>query len=564
MQELSAMKKKDKIAFIVALIILLVTAFIQCYNISHDLNWPCDVDIFRDMSYAQGNLYGDFGKDPNFVGAYLWYNPLLTLAEAGVAKISGLPLHVVLIRSGAYLNLLSPIAFIFMMVVITDYKVALAALLSYLFFALGQNISPHGATYAPWLFPVCFAQFFFYLNIILCYKAFRSQKYFWFFVLGFFIGFSFLAHSEPAILIILVMAFMQLPKVINAIKEKDFIAIKKYLLQGLITFVPFAIASLPLTYFIIGKYHMHFLNRTGFEYAENMFIVHNFLDLIKNNVSVSFVIAVIGFIWFYKNFHNPLIRKIIFGWLWGATIMFVYSTAVRTMDDQFNIKLPGTVPSSDFFYYLKALQSVFFGFGFAFLISPLLTWVNKLISNQNEATAKNYINSLFIASVLLCAIIYFPFYKNRYDFVHHRNQSIINENKKDDIGVYNYIMQNIPRDKVILCEDTTSIFPVMPTARKMVSIIGTFSNPYLSYFDKARDRLLLLSYLKKSQPLSAEELKLFDDYQVSYILLRKDSLTRDETYSSMFLKNPVFATHMKGQYIRHKKSKIGFLQPRKS
>jgi hypothetical protein len=532
MQGLNELPTKNKTVYILACIAILLIAFFQCYRVSHDLNWSYDVDIHRDMSYVQGNLYGHFGQDPNFPGAYLWYNPLLTLAETAIVKVTGLPVHVVLTRAGVYLNLLGPIAFIFMMLVLTDFKITLASLVSYLFLASGAIPSYYAATYSPWLYPVCYAQFLFYLNIVLCYKAFSTQKYFWFFIQGSFIGISFLAHTAPTILIILILASLQLRNLINAVKQKDYASVKKFIAQGIITFIPFVVASLPLTYYIVGKYHMHFLNRMPFEYVDGMFILHNFPEMIRQNISVAFIISLIGFVWFYKNFHHLLIRKIIMNWLFISVIMYIYSTAVATADNQFNFHLPGTVPSFHYFYYIKALQSVFFGFGFVFLISPLIKWIERLVINKSRKTGEgNYAELIFIVSVLLCTIIYFPFYQKRYDFVFFREQNLIKEKDKDGIEAYNYILQHIPEDKVVLCEEKTSIFPVLPTARKMVSIGITFSNPYLDFNSRESDRNHMIAYLRTGQPQQTRAL--FDAYNVSFVLLKNLGEANDKTAESL-------------------------------
>ena len=184
MQGLKALQQKSKAGFTFAFVALLLMAFIQCYKTTHDLKWAAEPDFDRDISYIQGALDGKLGKDPSYSGAYLWYNPLLFSIETAIVKISGLPIHIVVTRAGAYLNLLSPIAFIIMLVVLFNYRVALAGLLSYLFLASGNIPGWGAATYSPWLYPVCFAQFLFYLSIILCYKAFSKQSYFWFFMTG--------------------------------------------------------------------------------------------------------------------------------------------------------------------------------------------------------------------------------------------------------------------------------------------------------------------------------------------------------------------------------------------
>jgi len=90
------------------------------------------------MSYVQGALDGKFGKDPNYAGAYLWYNPMLSSIETLIVKITGLPVNIVLARAGVYLNLLGPLAFVLMLTVLFDLRMALACLLSYLFLASGN------------------------------------------------------------------------------------------------------------------------------------------------------------------------------------------------------------------------------------------------------------------------------------------------------------------------------------------------------------------------------------------------------------------------------------------
>src|SRR5579871_472739 len=472
MASIAPPKKANKIFFIAAFAIMLSMAFYQCYQTTHDLQWASDPDFDRDIGFVQGTLNGHYGADPNYKGEYLWYNPLLFSVEAMIAKASSLPLNIVVTRAGAYINILAPVCFFIMAISLFGFDVALAALLSFLFLASGNILGWGAATFTPWLYPVCFTQFLFYLNIILCYKAFSAEKYVWFVLLGTFIGISFLGHTAPALLIILIMISVQSQKILRSFKKKDYLLLRKYLVQGIVAFVFFIIAAMPLLYYVVGKYHLHLVNRATFEYTEGIFILSNFKAMIKANLSVSFVVACIGFIWFYKNFQHALIRRIILSWLIFSVLMYMYSTFVATMHNKFHIKLPGTVPSFHYFFYLKALQSLFFGLGFMFLIKKLI----ELVGSKMNQIRTDYISYIVVATVLVCSFIYFPFYKNRNDFVLLREQALAKQDQKDKIEVYHFILDNIPEDKVILCDKDPSIFPVMATARKMVSIAFTFSN----------------------------------------------------------------------------------------
>src|SRR5215471_17532848 len=103
-----------KVGVIAAFALLLLLAFFQCYRTVHDLQWAYDPDFDRDIAFARGLLEGHFGKDPNYQGAWLWYNPLLFSVEAGLYKLTGVPLHVIAATAGLYLNLLGPIFFFIM------------------------------------------------------------------------------------------------------------------------------------------------------------------------------------------------------------------------------------------------------------------------------------------------------------------------------------------------------------------------------------------------------------------------------------------------------------------
>lgn len=262
------------------------------------------------------------------------------------------------------------------------------------------------------------------------------------------------------------MIRIQILYMIKAIKEKNYPLVWTYIGQGIATLIPFILASLPLLYFIVGKYKMHFLNRFPFEYVDTIFIWHNFADMLKQNVNIPLVIALVGFVWFYRNVRDWLIRNIFLGWFYISLIMFIYSTIVASVDRHFDIHLPGTVPSFHYFHYLKALQSVFFGMGFVYLTQLVLSWIAKISSKKyNEKRKSNFDAALLISAVLLYATLYFPTYAKRYDFGYPLEHLVVlSDVNQDKIDAYHFIVNNIPSDQVILCEPgDPSIFPVMPS-----------------------------------------------------------------------------------------------------
>ncbi|SEN08220.1 hypothetical protein SAMN05192574_102397 [Mucilaginibacter gossypiicola] len=515
------MQLKENAKYIFAGIILLTIAFIQCYKTIHDLHWAFEPDFDRDIGYISNTLDGRFGSDPNIAGQYMWYNPLLYLSETAIVYITGLPVNIVVARAGAFLNLLGPVFFFFMMVKLFDYKIALAALASFLFLATGDLPGWGGATYSPWPLADSYVQFIFYLNIFLCYKAFSTQKMTWFILLGIFLGVSFLGHSAPTIIVILILMWLQGQKILIAVKERKVTAIKTYFLQGFFTVVPFVIFSFPFLYFVLVKYHLHFVNRTILQCAPGVFARKDTLELLKLNVTFPLIIALIGFVWFYRNYKNPIIRKIIFSWFCITLLMYCYEAVLPAANRILHIALPDTIPAFHYFFYFKAAQSVFFGFGFIALFSAAIKWLSGHISKRTGIKAPlSFPDNLIVAGILLFALAYYPVYSTRKDFVEPRQQALVKERQTDKIAVYNYISKNIPLDKVMLCGHDQSLFPVMATGVKMVSIEIYFSNPYISFEKREDDRNAMLSYLTTAQPKSAENL--FAAYHVDYVLLTNE------------------------------------------
>ena len=509
---------KNNVKYIIACGVMLVLAFIQCYRTVHDLHWAYEPDFDRDIGYIRNVLNGRFGMDPNLAGEYMWYNPLLYMTESLAVKITGLPVNIVVARAGAFINLVSPVAFFVVLVKLFDYKIALAALLSFLFLASGNLPCWGAATYSPWLLADNFVQFIFYINLYLCYKAFTTQRMLWFAILGAFIGIGFLGHAAPTIIIILILIFLQAQNIYKAVREKRYPAIGTYVVQGIFTGIPFIIFSFPFLYFIWGKYHMHFVNRIILECAPGIFARKESLTLIKLNITPAGVISVIGLVWFYKNYHTAVIRKIILYWFYITLFMYLYEAILPTANRTLHISLPDTIPAMHYFFYLKGVMSVFFGFGLIFLANYAIRLTDDFRKGKHKTGfSAKLSDNLVVLFILAYALAYYPIYSNRLDFSGARQQALDKEKEKDNIDVYNYITKNIPLDDVVLCEHGQSLFPVMATGVKMVSVEVYFSNPYISYQKREDDRNDMISYLIRSTPASA--VKLFTVYKVNFVLL---------------------------------------------
>jgi hypothetical protein len=496
-----SLSPRERAGIWIGFVVLLAIAFIQCFRTTHDLFWPFDVDFDRDMSFVQSALDGAYGRDPSYLHEWLWYNPLLFGIETGLVRLTGLPINVLIVRGGIYLNIFGPIFFFLMCWRLFDPRVALAAALSYLFLAPGKTMLVIGATYTPWLYPSEFMLFAFYLDIILCYMAFHTGKWAWFAGLGLAAGVTFLGHAAPAVIIVLIVAGLQTTRLIGGLRRREYPAVRKYLLQGLVALGSFLLAASPILYYILGKYHLHIINREPSEYTEDLFFVNHFWGLLKANFSVSLLVALVGLGSFYRSFPRGLARQIVFWWLAVALGMYCYATLATSLD-RHGIRLAMVVPSFHYFMYLKALQSVFFGFGLVFLLRPLLQYAT--------------------VAIVAIAVVNLPFYVKREDFVKCRELSIAKAANRDGQEVYEYILHKLQPDEVVLCDLDHSLFPVLATGRKMVSTAYTFSNPYVDFISRERDRVAMLGYIRTGQQAPLK--KLLTGYNVGYVLLTDSAI----------------------------------------
>ncbi len=496
---------------------MLGMAFFQCYRTTKNLDWAADSDFDRDISFVQGSLSGHYGHDPSYKGEWLWYNPLLFSVETVISKWTSLPAHVVATRAGVFLNVLGGIFFLITVSELFGLEIGLGALLCFLFLVSGNIPGWGAATLSPWLYPVCFSQFLFYTNILLCYLAFSTERLGWFACLGLSLGISFLSHTAPTILIILILITVQLPRIWKAaFNDRGADRVKLYLVQGLSCFLFFVLAAMPLLYYLVGKYHLHMVNRATFEYTEGIFIVSHFKAMLKANFSVALVVAALGLIWFHLNSEKGLIRKIIYGWLGWTLLMYFYSTAVSVFDNKWHIHLPGTVPSFHYFFYLKALESVFFGMG----IYGIFNWVWINLFRRKLRSYNNYRLIAYSLVVLACAGLYFPVYSKRADFTMMRDQALAKAGQLNKMEVYNFLMNHSLEEDVVLCDKDPSLFPVMTTGRKMVSTAFTFSNPFVDFDRRENDRDSMLNYARSGTPVAASGL--FGFYGVKLVLLENN------------------------------------------
>ncbi|MBL0340675.1 MAG: hypothetical protein IPP71_06985 [Bacteroidetes bacterium] len=141
-------------------------------------------------------------------------------------------------------------------------------------------------------------------------------------------------------------------------------------------------------------------------------------------------------------------------------------------------------------------------------------------------------SKVFLFLIVVIVLCSYPIYMKRLDFIKQRSLAVAKANEVDKVEIYKWIVENIAANKVLLCNQELSIFPVLPTGRKMVATRPTFSNPYIDSQERETDRMNMLSFLKSGYPYYSK--KLFSKYDVTILLLNNDSIPYYNNLKSQF------------------------------
>lgn len=114
--------------------------------------------------------------------------------------------EVVYARIGAYLGLLGPLAFYWMLLQLAGRRAALLGVIGMVFVVGRELWTPYAASYSPWLTSNNLTQEIFYLGIGWHARALRSGRASAHHVCGGLLGLAFLGHTFPALVLGLLIA----------------------------------------------------------------------------------------------------------------------------------------------------------------------------------------------------------------------------------------------------------------------------------------------------------------------------------------------------------------------
>jgi hypothetical protein len=522
-------------ALAVAASVGLALAFICAWWTVHDLSWPAEIDLYRDLGTANAMLDGVRG-DHAYHEELRWYPPLLPAIVALISRLTGAATHVVYTRGGPLLNLLAPIFFFLVARRWVGSLAATAALFGLLFFGPQQLDAWQYATYSPWLWPFSFARGLFFATLF-CHPAMARKpaertdrtSVIRSVLTGALLGLTFLAHPAPAaILAVTFVVYAALTPRGPARAGRWF----ELVLLGAVSFL----LTLPFVAPLWGKYHLTTLNSDP-----SRWVGVSLHAMIRDLARPRTLIAILGavYVWRVRTWRIWLgsdlaiksdprrptgrvfveaggpQRTLLIACLSATIFWFAYGLVSQILENRNLALLPQIVPTFHFYLYLQMAALLAFGVGFALLVQWFIAGVRRTMGMRLPVT------TVTAAVLLALTTAGLPWHMRARDFVVFRNWSQGYEADPSVAGLYDWLRANTTPDTVVLSPPALADVAVASSGRGVVSLPMNHSNPYVSFVQRDADRQRMYDALRQGDTLGFRALA--ERYHVSYVAFNQDS-----------------------------------------
>ena len=492
----------------------------QGIRTTRDLDWPGEADLSRDISVAETMRGGHLLSDSAYRDEWAWYNPLVPGIVAVASVVSHQPVHVLYARAGAYLNLLAPLALFAMLAALFDQWVALVTTIAFLFLWPGQEPAWSAATYSPWLMVVNFVQAPFYLALWMVVRLATSLKRSDFVLAGAAIGVVMLGHVAPTLIVSVVVAFEARRRLLTS--EPD---ARPRLLGCFASLAGTALlVSSPLLISIVGHYHLRVRNTGPANWVFSDIDIVNLPMSLRHLFIVSpmKVLALVGVVFLLRSKEETPARVILVA---AATTFgfLVYSYIVQYVVRTSGIELPALVPGFHFLFYLRAFATVAFGIGVIGLVRCAAGFGSRLLRVPFEVFYGVSVGLVIIGLSVAVARAY-DGYRDRPDFGEARANAQRMFSSADLRAMREWILTSTSRNDVFLAPDNLGLSVVTTAGRKVVVLDRSFSNPFVDWEQRMRDRDEMLQLIQHGDP--DKFMRLAAHYRVRYVAY--DMLFEDE------------------------------------
>jgi hypothetical protein len=437
-------------------VLLLVLAFRPAWLSTHDLEFPFDLDLYRDAAAAESILKGEFPADPYYASEQIWYNPLAPAAVAGIARLTGLGPVQVYAHCGALVGLLIPLAILFLAIVLFGRLTGIGALFAFLFLGPNDLFSWAAPCYSPWLFANLLSLVPFAVALAAAGHAHKTGRVRSWAICGLLVAVTFLAHTASAIIagsVSLALAWDR--------KQLRVVAVRWEMI-GLVSFA----VSTPFLISILWHYHLHIQNRGPLDYVFSETDVHRAGELLWNALNLRNAAALTGLVLLFQDRRARLARCILVSWIAVGGVLLLCAYGRQLWPGGI---WPGLLPAFHWLFHLRLAALLLVGYAlFRFAVA-----VAERIGRSRKIPA------LAILLVVLFCFQY-PKFLQRADFVEAR-QIALDLASPDFRETVAWIRRETSPDAVILASPRDALVVLGAAGRKAIALEQEFSNPYVVY-----------------------------------------------------------------------------------
>ena len=499
----TAWKNRQRLLLDFTFVAFCAFAFIKAIQTTADVQWPYDLDQFRDIGMAQAVLDHRYGTDHLYLGETVWFNPLVSVIIAALSRAGGMSPVLVITHLGLYLNLFAPLAFYFLVAYLFDRWVALVAAVAFLFAPIGDAPSWVAATYSPWLLTQNCVQTFFYLTLAAYLKALGSNRRPWFVLVGLLLGITFLGHTAPAIILGILMVIGTFKCCIHQAKKGRLSAAGLREVSNLVVILSVAfVVSVPFTFSILGRYHLAIVNHAPNNWKYPLLLASNFSAFVWDNISWFTAFALLGLFLLPIEKPGGHRKMLLLSWLAVCCAALAINFLQQLLPPKLQLEI---VPAHHFLFYLRAIEHLLFGLGVVFgcrllaaKVVPRFFPTLAIKENRMPTIAA----TLIIVAMISFLVFALPAYRTRFDFTNARSQAISFQERKAYIDAYHWILLNTkPVDVFLSLARDFDLSIVGPADRKVVvTCQPEFSNPYVDWKSRADIASQIVDKLASAAP----------------------------------------------------------------
>jgi len=446
------------------------------------LDWPPDMDLFRDIALAQTMAQGRLLDDPYYRGESIWYTPLAPALVALASKLTSLPIPVIYTRIGAWLNLLAPLTFALLVRRLFGPVAAIVATFDFLFVRNPRDPSWSSGTYSPWLLSANLAQSVSYAGLWAYARAVETPERTRFALCGALAGAAFLGHAAAGVVLgatVLLHSFLHVPRL--AADDR-----RRWLLGLLLVGGSAVAVASPLLLSIVGRYGLDVQNPAPMRW--NWALVKDLSGVLHQLSWETAVSAVVLVFWAVARWRGraPRGSGVAAAWLGGSIAFLVYCFQATALG------LPQIVPRHHPLLYIKAAESALVGFAVA-------ATIRATVAGRMRPSAVPY---AAIATALIAVVLALPEYSQRGAFAPRHYDVADATTRPYREEVYEWLRRNASMDDVALANDEMALTVVGPAGVRVVALEPFFSNPFVRLQPRRRARDEMVAALERGDPAS--------------------------------------------------------------